>query len=1328
MSSLEEDQAVINYYLRLKRYQHVLTYCDIKLKRRLSEPTLILWRAFSLIHIEKCAEALNELGQLQDKRDLTLAYPLAAIFAYESCKHIDHEAIQELQAKLTIASSSENITERAYILAGLLCMHTERPDMAKAYFKQASIKEGPTTIGYVYLGWLELNGNTNESAGKANSWFDKALGRNPRDVEALFGRLTFLRKMRRQISAAVDISTQLIVYHQSFLPAYIERMHMYLEMGVWDQAMEASQQVIAMSPDNIDGLCLVVLHELCQEGGARMASTYISNIFDVLGRLEPKNANMYYSIARPFARLANRNIQILDQCQKLVEKAISLKSTSEFHTELGYILFLQNQIPRARECYNTSALLDPHNISALEGIVRCQLFSGDLQGAKDQLDIFNEFHNSMDHSAEIAYLNSLFVWKQSMDVEKRIEYLKIAVRKQLQVVNSTTLSLDYYVDANPDFLFEIVKDYMEHCTAEGDKEDISMQTVLQLVKELLEVICRIVPASTESQYCLAKTKLFLGDKMGAETILTNSLKLDGSNSKVYLLMAEIHMSNGLYKPAISCLEMALSYDFEIRHLPLFHLLKAQALKLNGSYDEALTALKTAMNLPAVKDLAKHIGTKTLSQSSTSSEKIPTLYLLASLHLEVIDVYTKQKAMHDCNRAIQEALRIFSGTNQEPRITIANANVLLSNQNVENALNMLESIRSDQPYFLEAKTCMADIYLKYKNDRKNYARCYSEIVDRNPTIKSCLLLGDAYMNIQEPEQAVAVYQSALSSNPNQSILACKIGKALIKTHDYSRAIAYYESALENNPDITFSLQFDIAELFMKLKRFEDAEKLITEALAHPVDNEPGVLAMYGKLHMLLAQIFKQTAKPDQAFSSYMSAQDIYSRLISQGVAVDANEAKCLLADVCYELAEISQFNIKDSDRAISFYNEAIQHHTSHKKAAIALARLYIRKNDLTEAQRQLTTMMKNDIALDDATFMMSETMFLKGLYQQAIFHLRQLLDKNPLHFEALAQFIELSRRNASMDEIEGLLISAEHQSKKTAISPGFHYCRGLYFRYKCNMNEALQEFTVCRRDTQWGERSLHHLIEIFLNPDNETIGGSAMDNGQDLNSSKADDTRQNTDSLSMMTVEKLVNELPQSDKSLRTRVIECQLLMASKQKASIEKAIHIMMEILNIEREYIPAIYGTSVGFMLLKQPPRARNQLKRIAKMEWTIEYGDDLERCWLLLSDIYIQGGKYDLATELLKKVITHNKSSGKAYEYLGYIMEKEASYKDAAEHYHQAWKLENETSAGIGFKLAFNYLKAKRYVDAIDVCHKVLKQVPDYPKIEKEILHKARSNLRYL
>lgn len=74
-------------------------------------------------------------------------------------------------------------------------------------------------------------------------------------------------------------------------------------------------------------------------------------------------------------------------------------------------------------------------------------------------------------------------------------------------------------------------------------------------------------------------------------------------------------------------------------------------------------------------------------------------------------------------------------------------------------------------------------------------------------------------------------------------------------------------------------------------------------------------------------------------------------------------------------------------------------------------------------------------------------------------------------------------------------------------------------------------------------------------------------------------------------------------------------------------------------------------------------------------------------------------------------------------------------------------------GYKLAFNYLKAKRHVDAIDVCHKVrrlwmftvweirsvfitvnhlcfrpqvLAAHPNYPRMRKDILDKARTALR--
>jgi len=76
--------------------------------------------------------------------------------------------------------------------------------------------------------------------------------------------------------------------------------------------------------------------------------------------------------------------------------------------------------------------------------------------------------------------------------------------------------------------------------------------------------------------------------------------------------------------------------------------------------------------------------------------------------------------------------------------------------------------------------------------------------------------------------------------------------------------------------------------------------------------------------------------------------------------------------------------------------------------------------------------------------------------------------------------------------------------------------------------------------------------------------------------------------------------------------------------------------------------------------------------------------------------------------------------------IYEKEQAFKDAATHYEKAWNFCDESSPSVGYRLAFNYLKAKRYVEAINVTQQVLTISENYPKIRKDILEKARSALR--
>ncbi|KAG8573306.1 hypothetical protein GDO81_012353, partial [Engystomops pustulosus] len=141
--------------------------------------------------------------------------------------------------------------------------------------------------------------------------------------------------------------------------------------------------------------------------------------------------------------------------------------------------------------------------------------------------------------------------------------------------------------------------------------------------------------------------------------------------------------------------------------------------------------------------------------------------------------------------------------------------------------------------------------------------------------------------------------------------------------------------------------------------------------------------------------------------------------------------------------------------------------------------------------------------------------------------------------------------------------------------------------------------------------------------------------------------------------------------------------------------------------------GVRTAEKLLKEfHPRTTHGHKRLIMLQ-----------CYCLMATR--DKGNIETALSTLTEM-ANTESSSKAYEYLGFIMEKEQSYKDAAENYRLAWEYSSESSPAVGFRLAFNYLKDKKYVDAIDICRKVLKAHPTYPKMRKEIMDKAQTNLK--
>ncbi|XP_063518087.1 tetratricopeptide repeat protein 21A isoform X10 [Pongo pygmaeus] len=680
--------------------------------------------------------------------------------------------------------------------------------------------------------------------------------------------------------------------------------------------------------------------------------------------------------------------------------------------------------------------------------------------------------------------------------------------------------------------------------------------------------------------------------------------------------------------------------------------------------------------------------------------------------------------HEATKVMQDTINEFGGTPEENRITIANVDLVLSKGNVDVALNMLRNISPKQSCYMEAREKMANIYLQTLRDRRLYIRCYRELCEHLCGPHTSLLLGDALMSILEPEKALEVYDEAYRQNPHDASLASRIGQAYVKAHQYTEAIEYYEAAQKiNGQDF---LCCDLGELLLKLKKVNKAEKVLKQALEHDIVQDIPSMMNDVKCLLLLAKVYK-SHKKEAVIETLNKALDLQSRILKR-VPLEQPEMipsqKQLAASICIQFAE-HYLAEKEYDKAVRSYKDVFSYLPTDNKVMLELAELYLLQGHLDLCEQHCAILLQTEQNHETASVLMADLMFRKQKHEAAINLYHQVLEKAPDNFLVLNKLIDLLRRSGKLEDIPAFFELAKKVSSRVPLEPGFSYCRGIYCWHIGQPNEALKFLNKARKDSTWGQSAIYHMVQICLNPDNEVVGGEAFENqGAESNYMEKKEVEQQ----GVSTAEKLLHEFhPHSDSSqTQLRLLQGLCRLATREKANMEAALGSFIQIAQAEKDSVPALLALAQAYVFLKQIPKARMQLKRLAKTPWVLSEAEDLEKSWLLLADIYCQGSKFDLALELLQRCVRYNKSCYKAYEYMGFIMEKEQSYKDAVTNYKLAWKYSHHTNPAIGFKLAFNYLKDKKFVEAIEICNDVLREHPNYPKIREEILEKARRSLR--
>jgi len=1350
------QQILVQYYVREGYYSKVQTICEEE-GRRTDDHVMTFWRAYAHHCEGSTREAIMVCETIKDKRNMELPCSSALSYYHQQCKMVDQDAVSELGMRMQ--SEVHSATEGARVLSAQF--HTAVSELEKAKEMLAPLEESTSQPVLIARGWMEfyagkLAAAANPGGKGANTYLEKCVacfdpaagtGSDLGNLDALMGKAKVLEG-KRQWQQALDCLNKVIVMHSWYLPALIEKAKTLMMTADWDQALESAGRIQQQDPKNIEALRLNVLFLLSRESRCDAAAEKLQELVQAISQLEPRNHALVMSCAQLFSRLAGRHKGILKITSNMMSRVSEQAPTeAKYLTELGYQQMLLGELEKAEKTFHDAVAKDETDVRALYGIIRVRIQDGNLDDAEEQLEFLSAIQVSVGKSPELAFLQSLLAWRKGRNVDEALNLLNETLTLHITHFKAA-VGYDFFIKLNADFMLEIAKEYLQHTlggpVAEGSKPGGYLLRGIQV----LETLTRFVPGLVPAQVLLAKSKIALNEIDVATRILHQCLRLDPSCSDTYLLLARIYHEKDQPNAALQFLEQGLSHDFTVRNHPLYSLVKAQVLVSSGEVDAAAKVLGDCMELPGVKTVS------TDHRQHGNSMVQLTVSDRAAIFTLLVGLYTKLKRLDEASDVIKHAIQEFHNTSEEVKVLVANSQLAIEKGEIDQAINMLKSMKADHPQYATAKAAMADIYLKHRKDKRAYARCYKAIVDQKPTVENHLILGDALLAIQEPADAIKAFQQAMDTDGGKKdhALVQKIGKAMMQTHDYEKAIEYYHTALRRNPhqvQQNQELRKDLAMLYVRLQRWDDAIGELEKALEAVVDETFKSLKYKVDTLVQLAKVHRDNADSRAAQAQGQAgtggvvvkcseclrqARDLLNDLLSQVRLEDEDLVRQLRhesAELNFMLGEYYETRERNLDYAVGYYGETLRNDDTHEKSILALARIHLQKGELEVCEKQLMQLLRVDPTNEEASMLMAELMMMLASqggrsdggaqeYKDATFYYQTLLDKKPCNYNALSKLIFLLRRAGRLRDAPRYISAAEKACTRSPDQEaGLRFCRGTYNRWVNKPQDALVELNYARRDPDYRAEALTHMIEIYLNPD-PNAGLEALDSATEVSLEH------------LREVDNLIKELSVAQKQAwnpRLKVYQCQALMFTKQKANVEKALNQLVDLYNDKKEYVPALLAMSQGLVIQKQVTKARNQLKRIAdlaKKGYNPEYMDDFERAWLLLAEIYIQSSKYDLASSLCHLAKDHNRSCGKAWEQLGLIYEKEQAYKDAALHYEKAWEFCNESSPSVGYRLAFNYLKAKRYVVAINICQQVLKISENYPKIKKDVLDKARSMLR--
>jgi tetratricopeptide repeat protein 21B len=921
------------------------------------------------------------------------------------------------------------------------------------------------------------------------------------------------------------------------------------------------------------------------------------------------------------------------------------------------------------------------------------------------------------------------------------------------------------------------------------------------------------PSFVDAHLLLAHISLQQGDAKAANAALDNALvqSFAVQDSVIYLrLRGAVLSALGKHSEAIGMLESSLKHLLPPQQQALLqqqlqsHQQSSQGggltgISVGGARSKGIDSSAGSVGRFPLTGIATYVPPPSaMGPNSSASAAAATaaggvsLYDRASICIHLAEAYMNATRTADATRLIDEARKEFAGTAEEVRVLIAAAKLAVRRGDPEPAIDMLSSVPVKSPAYPQALAVKAGIFLTHRRDRRLYLQCFQEAAQRQKNERGYVALGEACLRVQMPEDAVAAFEKALQLRPSNTQLACKIGRALTSMHEYEKAVQYYQNALNQivlpAQDAASSstaaaaataadrlgalqLRSELADLLLRIRRFEEARTLIDEALqdvtAHTedfdteaseatakTDSDVATLKLARRNLQLLSKVSRSASDLEGSVEALRRSLVVQNTLVTlarraadNGIAASFDlvgaaaagltlrstaEESADAAAICMAMGEVCEkdANPPDEEKALEYYQLALQYVDAYAPALLSLARLALHAGDLDQCRALCSQVLEADSGNEEGNLMLADLLFRQNDAVDATKHFLQLIESRPDNYEALYRLLLLLKRAGRLDEA-GKYLKVPLRKKPTAENDlGYKFCKGALHYFNNEPAEAIKLLNAARQaHTEWyGPLAVEYMVGIYLSPEKDPL----WIDREEENDTERDEEEKEAHRVqilgSLRVAARLLDDIPFTSRKLLPRwdALRCYVLIASRDKLQVEEAISRLTGLLGRNESSPSLLLALATAFMVSQQPQKARNEVKKLLKLPFDTSITEEFVNAWLLLADIFIDSGKFDQAKDSLQRALELDASAGRAYEYLGAIADREQRYAEAAEMYERAWGCDNESSAAVGHKLALNYLKAGNGVASISVCQKLRQQFPDVPKLWKDILDKARTNIR--